>query len=384
MMKQLSRKKYNPKLHVFLIFTCLLCAIAAIVDLYFIYKEDNTNYINSSIQPITNTGHYYQMMPKEMQLAYLTLYKGISTKKTKIKLSVKEEYIKRIFYCLMFDNPELIYLSDVYSYDAEDGIVTMFYPNYTIKSDEIDKRIKQINAEVQKLKEETSELNSYEKELFIHKYLLEKCSYSTVPDVDTTLYGAIINGETNCRGYSAAYSYLLNSCGVKAGQCIGTVGEGDEKEGHSWNFVILDDEYYYCDVCWNDIEDSPQTPKFHYSFFNMTYEEMCQSHNFENQNAYLFNINKTNSGKYSYMKQNGLYAKTYEEACDIIKSKLPKAIKLDKPLMIQMENEMLYNMVDENLNEIVNNVININKLKMKYCKYMKIKNGNTIIIYKYS
>ena len=121
---------------------------------------------------------------------------------------------------------------------------------------------------------------------------------------------------------------------------------------------------------------------YHYAFFNMTFDEIKKTHNFMNQKAYLYPVEETNNGEYSFYKSNGLYAYTYKQACDIINTKLPLVLKTDlNNLTIQCDSKELYNELNKNITGIIKDTITNDKLNIKYCKYTKIESGNTIIIH---
>ena len=336
----------------------------------------------------TNDGYYYDKLTTDMKKVYNQLYYGIFYHKTNIKITpTKEETVKKIFYCLVFDNPELIHLSDDYEYDLKEGYITNFYPIYTMTKSEFQKNISLINGEVLKIKTATETFSDYEKELYIHDYILKRCNYDSESKNKGNMYGAIIEGFANCRGYSAAFTYLLNICGVESGQIIGTTTKNGVTEGHSWNFVILDDEYYYTDICWDDIANGTEYSdiSYHFAFFNMTYDDIAKTHNFNNQKTFLFEINESNNGKYSYLKSNGLYAYSYEQACDIIKTKLPISMTINnKSLMIQCDSTEIYNKLCKNISSIMKNTIQNDNINIKHCRYTKIDSGNLIIIHDFS
>lgn len=393
MMKQLNDMGVFPAALRHLVLTFIFLGISVSVLIYpirdtgFVPEVQNghISFEDADPMPSTNEGFYYSMMNDDMKDIYTTLYNGIYSHRESIMIPPSSpEKVKRIFYAVIFDNPELIHLSDYYSYKTDrDGNINVFIPYYTISMEAASERIKAINAEVNVIKESTKDMADYGKELYIHEYLLKKCSYVTGDNVDGTLYGAIVTGKTNCRGYSAAFSYLLNSCGVKAGQMIGEIESSGKKEGHSWNFVILDGEFYYCDICWDDIkeDDSNGMVPFHYSFFNMTYDELVRTHDLSNQSIYLFPINGTNNGTYSYMKQNGLYAENCEEAYDIIVEKLGFAKASSRPLFIQFRDNRDYEEISSSLDKVLKSAKTDAGIEVSHCRYMKIQKGNTIIIF---
>ena len=65
---------------------------------------------------------------------------------------------------------------------------------------------------------------------------------------------------------------------------MGTVETG---EGHAWNMVRIDNQYYYVDATWGDAsyryhsseeEESKSTPTINYDYLCITTKELCQTH----------------------------------------------------------------------------------------------------------
>ena len=74
-----------------------------------------------------------------------------------------------------------------------------------------------------------------------------------------TAYGALVadnNGTPNyavCDGYSQAYVYLLQQCGIDAAVIVGVAGNTEQKvSGHAWSVVKLGDDWYEVDSTWDD------------------------------------------------------------------------------------------------------------------------------------
>jgi|GEM_PF-5371125 Uncharacterized protein involved in cytokinesis, contains TGc (transglutaminase/protease-like) domain len=69
----------------------------------------------------------------------------------------------------------------------------------------------------------------------------------------------ILDGKGGvCEGYAKTYQYLLNSFGVPNIYVTGLAGSGIDYEGHAWNLVMSDNEYFYdVDVTWDDESTSP-------------------------------------------------------------------------------------------------------------------------------
>ena len=106
-----------------------------------------------------------------------------------------------------------------------------------------------------------------DKLLAIHDYLADKITYSSKKYVQTdrngnpiydddgeitysydssvfTPYGALVNCDAVCQGYSLAFKLLCDRAGITCGYAV-------TKE-HMWNIVELDGSYYHVDVTWDD------------------------------------------------------------------------------------------------------------------------------------
>ena len=88
-----------------------------------------------------------------------------------------------------------------------------------------------------------------------------------------TAYGCLVGntaGSANyavCDGYSLAFEYLLQQCGITATMISGEVEVGPGQwGGHAWSIVNLDGEWYEVDSTWDDSEiDETQLESIRYS-----------------------------------------------------------------------------------------------------------------------
>jgi len=158
---------------------------------------------------------------------------------------------------------------------------------------------------LKKIKGETD----YEKEKWIHDYLVKNISYG-YPDDDRaadgdafTTYGALVRGKCVCNGYSEAMKLLCDLSGIDCKMITGTAGG----ENHAWNLVKLDDQWYHTDVTWDD--PSPDVPgRVLYTYFNVEETAIDKSHSWDDE-WYL-----TADGKeYNYFRQTKKYCRNYQE-----------------------------------------------------------------------
>ncbi|MGN1061179.1 MAG: transglutaminase domain-containing protein [Candidatus Coproplasma sp.] len=79
-------------------------------------------------------------------------------------------------------------------------------------------------------------------------YALDENGYPQNESWAHCVLGAFIVGEAVCEGYAKAFSLLLNACGVDNVYVTGT----SKGEGHAWNIVKIDGNWYWYDLTWDD------------------------------------------------------------------------------------------------------------------------------------
>lgn len=187
-------------------------------------------------------------------------YKGIETyiaeslrqKKTKIDISeygVSIDDLPQVYRSALFTNPDIFYAdAAAFNYDHdEDNKIYYIYPEYIVKKKEIPDYIKRFDSTVNEyLNDVDSNLSDFEKALTIHDKIINNCKYTSGEGLVCTAYGALVNGEALCEGYSRAYSYLLYKAGI-SNKCLDNV-----KEYHCWNLVQLDKKWYHADLTDDD------------------------------------------------------------------------------------------------------------------------------------
>lgn len=142
---------------------------------------------------------------------------------------------------------------------------------------------------------------------YVHDYLCEHVVYdeelSEAGEFDSptiTAYGALMEGTSICSGYTMAFSLLLRELGYDVWVEFNNYGETSTDEGHVWNYVQLDGEYYYFDVTWDDVgtEDFDYT----YEYFGITAQELKLSNDTKQDNAPVPNCQGT---QYNYFVHEG-------------------------------------------------------------------------------
>lgn len=95
------------------------------------------------------------------------------------------------------------------------------------------------------------DMNDFEKAYKIHDYLILNTAYdeknydrNTIPSVDYTAEGILVNHTGVCEGYAKAYQALMVMLGIPTITVTG--------DNHMWNMVKLGGNWYHVDVTWDD------------------------------------------------------------------------------------------------------------------------------------
>ncbi len=159
----------------------------------------------------------------------------------------------------------------------------------------VDKVLKGIN----------SSMTAFDRELYIHNYLVNNCKYDTSYKAENAhnMYGALVNGVAVCEGYAYAFQYLAREAGIQSIVVKGELDNGSSTESHAWNMVELDGKYYHIDVTSDDpvMKDGAQVLEF--TYFNLSDSQVKTDHTIKDNNH---SIPSATATKYNYFDYLGL------------------------------------------------------------------------------
>lgn len=154
------------------------------------------------------------------------------------------------------------------------------------------------------------DMSDYDKELMFHDYITGIADYDYAALTDPkdrdayTAYGLFIDHECVCEGYSEAMNLLLTIAGIDNYYIRGEASNGSNTDGHAWNQVCIDGDWYHVDATWDDKGDNGIS----YEFFNVPDAVIGTNHSWED--GYWPECTSMEANYYEY---NDLYFSTQDE-----------------------------------------------------------------------
>lgn len=225
-----------------------------------------------------------------------------------------------ILHCVLNDHPEIYWFEwDVTGYEPEPGNFSLDLRYYYTESE---------LAEVQRKMDETaapviSDLlgkTEYEKVKGVFDYLVLNTDY-VASDRDQTIVSVLLDHTGVCTGYARTTQYLLHLLDVESILVSGTAtNDVFGTDGHSWNLVKIDGEWYQIDTTWGDPVEKDGSPgnSLEYTYFCITSEEMLQDHNPD----ISFSIPWCTAVSANYYLREGRWFETYDRQAifDLLRS----------------------------------------------------------------
>ena len=201
--------------------------------------------------------YYFKQLNEEEQRVYRELLKGIRAREKDFYLTLsQDDSIDRCYHAVLKDHPEIFWEHNhekIYKTTYSDSDYCTFTPGYIYTESEISEIQNAMEAGFQEVSSLIpADASDYEKVRIVYTYVIDNTQYQASDD-DQSIAGVFWKKEAVCAGYAGAVQYLLERIGVP---CIYVDGSTQgSTEGHAWNIVKLDGEYYYVDATNGDQPD---------------------------------------------------------------------------------------------------------------------------------
>lgn len=255
----------------------------------------------------------YSQLDANERKAYQRIYESILSFKTEINLSdlyVLETSISKIFHSVRNDNAEIPLTEGGFSYWSSDNVVTSIEDITYFSSSEkyptelaaIEKAAKEIIAKIPK------GAGHYETVKAVHDQIILQTQYSTTNGQVRTPYGSLVGGYSLCEGYLRTFQYVMQKLGYDVILVCGSV----ENDGHMWNMIKLDGDWYHIDVTFDD-PTGIGSDNIDYNYFLITDEQILKDHSIdifdptgEISASNIYPIPKATATKYNVLVHEGI------------------------------------------------------------------------------
>lgn len=120
----------------------------------------------------------------------------------------------------------------------------------------------------------------------VHDWIINHTQYDmanydkgTIPDDSYSIAGVMLNGKAVCSGYAATFDYFMYVLGIEHEHVSGEATNSKGITGdHSWNRVLLGNQWYYVDCTWDDPVSSDGKDILRYTYFMISNAEMSKNH----------------------------------------------------------------------------------------------------------
>lgn len=120
----------------------------------------------------------------------------------------------------------------------------------------------------------------------VHDWIINHTQYDkanydkgTIPDDSYSIAGVMLNGKAVCSGYATTFDYFMYVLGIEHEQVSGEATNSKGIPGdHSWNRVLLGNQWYYVDCTWDDPVSSDGKDVLRYTYFLISNEQISKDH----------------------------------------------------------------------------------------------------------
>jgi len=241
-------------------------------------RKEIRNYIDKVFNP------YYALLDMNEKEIYYDMLEAVNIYQDEVIIDGKitTDNLKKIYYSVIYDHPELFWAKsnyEYYTFDGSDDVYSIKF-KYMENMDNIESMKQEFNLIVDNIVNEASKYESdIDKEKYVHDTLAKMITYDENMVSDQSAYGALIEKRAVCTGYAKAFQLIMIKLNIPTYFITGTANEGL----HSWNLVLLDDDYYNVDVTWDDSKNT-----IIYDYYNLNDKEISRDHTRDELSSTIF------------------------------------------------------------------------------------------------
>lgn len=250
------------------------------------------------------------------------------------------------------DHPEVFWLDTAsrYSYIEYDSGCEVEL-RFVFEGDELASAKNELEKKIDEtLAAAPKKATDFEIECFLNDYMIAHCEYNREAPYQHSAYGSLVRGQAVCDGYSKGFQLLCARLGIACVTVQGTAAAfntengGTSDDGHMWNCVNIEGDWYHADVTWNDGDNRIQ----HYYYLNISTGELLKTHTisplYGETDGAIFNVfvPQCQSKKYNYFIHNCPVVSHPEDDSEVIAALIKAARKGEEYLDVLISPEMDY------------------------------------------
>ena len=291
-------------------------------DVYFTSREEIKEYVTTMAENPPGTGIYFQVskeFTKEdiKDIAKIDEFDGNVVVNSFAEWSTREDNGPEKKDGYISVNISYNYSDEKYVYDSI--VNSKPLPEDRPELEEVKKVCESFHQEYIK-----DGMSDYEIEVAAHDYIVNNCKYA-IDDMDGeyvhSSYGALVEHEAVCDGYSRAMALLLKLEGVDVKLVSGKAVDGTNTAGisddgsHMWNQVYIMGSWYNLDVTWDDpISDEDILS---HTYLNVNDDIFERNHEWDKEVA-----EECTSMDMNYYKKSGIYLENQEEFKNVVNNNI--------------------------------------------------------------
>lgn len=257
---------------------------------------------------------YSTLQDQEERLLYQEILRSLQGRERETELStLDQDLLEPVFRCVMADHPEIFYVDGYTSTSYRLGSALKkitFSGDYTMEDDEIERRSSLLETELEQWLSGMPKESDYEKVKYLYDYLISHTEYEMGCADSQNICSVLLNGRSVCQGYAKTFQLLCQRAGVPAFLVTGKV----KGQGHAWDLILVDGQWYYVDPTWGDASYRQEEgvyplsayPAVNYDYFCVTTQQIARTHSLDEK----IELPECTAVEAQYYRREGLYLET--------------------------------------------------------------------------